>query len=111
MYALNLGPDGRVLSATLSQFAPEGQPRVEALPAGDLSEYRYGEDGFIHDPVKVEEPVLLAERNLEKGAFFSVGGNMFIATANIARGEALRPGRNCRETSIEEQIVYLYSRL
>lgn len=40
MYALNLGDDGRILSATLPEYAPEGAVTVKALPEGDLSNYR-----------------------------------------------------------------------
>ncbi len=40
MYALNLGDDGRILSATLPEYAPEDAVTVEVLPEGDLSHYR-----------------------------------------------------------------------
>lgn len=40
MFALNLGDDGRILSATLPEYAPESAVTVEALPEGDLSHYR-----------------------------------------------------------------------
>lgn len=56
MYALNLGADGRVLSATLPEYAPHGT-MVEALPEGDISEYRYVDGEYVHDPLPVEEPV------------------------------------------------------
>lgn len=57
MYALNLAPDGRVLSVTYSKYAPEDAPRVAELPDGDLYEYRFVVDVFIHDPLPaVEEP-------------------------------------------------------
>ena len=50
-YALNLSNDGRVLSATYPQYAPADAVAVEALPDGDISEYRYSGGEFIHDPV------------------------------------------------------------
>lgn len=57
MYALNLGENGRILSATYPQYAPPTQPRVEALPEGDIYEYRYVAGEYIHDPLPVEEVV------------------------------------------------------
>ena len=54
MYALNLNEDKRVLSVTFDEFAPEEQPRVDKLPEGDISEYKYIEGEFVHDPLPVE---------------------------------------------------------
>ena len=56
-YALNLGENGRILSATYEQFAVEGMPIVEALPEGEISEYRYMDGEYIHDPRPKPEPV------------------------------------------------------
>ena len=55
MYALNLAEDGRVLSVTYSKYAPEDAPRVEALPNGDVYEYRFVNGDFIHDPLPTPE--------------------------------------------------------
>lgn len=55
IYALNLADDGRVLSVTLDRFAPADQPRVETLPEGDVTEYRYVDGEYIHDPLPVPE--------------------------------------------------------
>ena len=55
MYALNLGEDGRVRSATYAKYAPESAPKVEELPEGDLYEYRYVNGVFVHDPLPKEE--------------------------------------------------------
>lgn len=55
MFALNLGENGRVLSATLPEYAPSTQPQVESLPEGDLYEYRYVDGDFIHDPLPEQE--------------------------------------------------------
>lgn len=60
-YALNLAEDGRVLSATYLEYVPEDAVedavKVDELPDGDVSEYRYdvttGE--FIHDPLPEPE--------------------------------------------------------
>lgn len=60
-FALNLSADGRVLSATLSKYAPETAVIVSQLPEGDLSHYRYVEGVFLYDPVaeSPEVPTLL----------------------------------------------------
>ena len=56
-YALNLAEDGRVLSATYPQYAPEDAVIVDALPEGDISEYIYRNGEYIHEPVEQEETV------------------------------------------------------
>ena len=53
MYALNLSEDNRVLSATFAQFAAPGQPIVNELPEGDISNYKYIGSQFIYDPLPV----------------------------------------------------------
>ena len=55
-YALNLAGDGRVLSVTFSQFAPAGAVQADALPEGDITEYRYAEGAFLHEPPAAPEP-------------------------------------------------------
>lgn len=66
IYALNLADDGRILSACIvlcwheGEDAPKtynGMPVVEMLPDGDIAEYRYVNDTYVHDPKpKPEEP-------------------------------------------------------
>ena len=57
IYALNLAEDGRILSVTYDRFAPAEQPRVETLPDGDITEYRYVCGEYIHDPMPIpDEP-------------------------------------------------------
>lgn len=57
MYALNLNEENRILSVTFDQYAPPSQPRVDALPDGDVSEYRYEGGQYIYDPLpKPPEP-------------------------------------------------------
>lgn len=57
MYALNIGDDGRILSATEDQYGAEGQPRVTELPTGetesekDISNYKYLNGGYVYDPL------------------------------------------------------------
>lgn len=53
MYALNLSDDGRILSATYPEYAPAIAITVDSLPDGDISEYRYVDGEYIHDPLPV----------------------------------------------------------
>ena len=50
-YALNLGDDGRILSATFERFAPTGAVIVAELPQGDITEYRFVDGGYVHEPL------------------------------------------------------------
>lgn len=54
-YALNLADDGRILSATYPQYAPADAVTVDALPEGDIYEYRYVDGAYIHDPLPEPE--------------------------------------------------------
>lgn len=56
MYALNLSEDNRILSVTYDEYAPENQPRVESLPEGDVTDYKFINNDFIHDPLPKPEP-------------------------------------------------------
>lgn len=57
MYALNIAEDGRVLSATFSQYAPGEAVQVLVLPEGNIVDYIYKDGKFIYDPLpKPEEP-------------------------------------------------------
>ncbi len=56
MYVLNLSEDGRVLCAYESAFAVAGSVIVDALPEGNIYEYRYENGEFIHDPLPEPEP-------------------------------------------------------
>ena len=58
-YALNLAEDGRVLSATYERFAAPGAVLVEAIPEGNLSDYRWQDGEFLYDPLP--EPVSVPE--------------------------------------------------
>ena len=61
-YALNLAPDGRVLSATYPKYAPGDAVVVDRLPEGNIADYRYMDGEFIHDPLPkedAEEPISL----------------------------------------------------
>lgn len=54
-YALNLAEDGRILSATYPQYAPADAVTVDSLPEGDIYEYRYVNNGFVHEPLSIKE--------------------------------------------------------
>lgn len=57
-YALNLGADGRVLSATYEKYAPADAVLVDALPEGNLPDYVYRDGAFAHEPLpRAEQPV------------------------------------------------------
>ena len=56
-YALNLAEDGRVLSATYERFAAPGAVLVEAIPEGNLSDYRFQDGDFVYDPLPEPDPV------------------------------------------------------
>lgn len=61
-YALNLSDDCRILSVTYPQFAPADAVIVDTLPDGDITEYRYVDGEFIHDPLPAEESVELPSK-------------------------------------------------
>ncbi len=69
MYALKLAEDGRILHVTGVEFVTgvqledgsvadllDGYVIVEAFPEGDVTEYRYVNGEFVHDPLPVQEP-------------------------------------------------------
>lgn len=66
MYALNTNEDGRILSATFPEYASEDAVTVETLPDGDISEYRYVDGDFIHDPLPEPEPTSPAPTQLDR---------------------------------------------
>lgn len=58
-YALNLAPDGRILSACkiLSGQNYNDMTLVESIPA-NVSDYKYINDIFVYSPVEVEEVIV-----------------------------------------------------
>ena len=56
--ALRLAADGRVLAAYRSNRTDEGAVIVprDALPDGDVSQYRYEGGAFVYDPLPEPEP-------------------------------------------------------
>lgn len=62
--ALNLAEDGRVLSCTYSEYAPENQPRVTQIPDDNIADYKYIDGEYVHDPLPAPpepEPVETAD--------------------------------------------------
>ena len=55
-YALNVGEDSRILSATFEKFAPVGAVLVNSLPEGNIADYLYQNGEFVYDPLPVVEP-------------------------------------------------------
>lgn len=60
-YALNLAEDGRFLSATEPQYAPNAIV-VDSLPEGDCADYRYVDGVWIYDPRPIEETIEIPTR-------------------------------------------------
>lgn len=58
-YALSLSEDGRILSVTYEQYAAKEAVLVEELPEGNVSDYRYVDGEYVHDPLP--KPVLSEE--------------------------------------------------
>ena len=56
MYALNLDKDGRILSACVCLEGFEYTNIVEALPEGNVSDYKYVDGGYVYDPLPKPEP-------------------------------------------------------
>lgn len=56
MYSLNLATDNRVLSVCECIEGMEYDIVVESFPDGDVSDYRYENGEYIHDPLPTPEP-------------------------------------------------------
>ena len=56
MYSLNLDKDGRILSACVCLEGFEYINIVEALPKGDISDYKYVDGEYVYDPLPKSEP-------------------------------------------------------
>lgn len=96
MYALNLDKDHRILSATLDQYAPKSQPRVEQLPDGDVNDYLYDNGEYVYDPLPVPpEPKTTATKKMIPSEYFTIDGTIYQATTTIPAGDAVIPGTNC----------------
>lgn len=54
-YALNLSPDGRILSATFAKYAPSDAVLVDTLPDGNITDYLYQDGTYIYNPIPEAE--------------------------------------------------------
>ena len=54
-YALNLGEDGRILSATYEKYAAENMTVVDELPEGNHADYIYENGEYIYAPISAPE--------------------------------------------------------
>lgn len=106
-YALNLSKDGRILSVTYEQYAPEGAVLVDELPEGNLSDYLYKDGKFVHDPLPEPKAITVAPRNITAGEFVTVNGVLYKATENIPNGERIIVGQNAIKTTVEAQLYEL----
>ena len=89
MYALNLAEDGRILSATFTRFAPADSVIVDALPDGNIADYRYENGKYVYDPLpepdrEPEEP----EHTLEERVA-TIESDVANLTAAIEKGLSL----------------------
>ena len=66
MYALNLGKDNRVLSVCPCIDGQTYNNAVDSFPDGDVTEYRYENGEFIHDPLSKPEPRLRKATQLDE---------------------------------------------
>ena len=90
MFALNLNPDtGRILSATLEEFATSGMPLVERLPNGDISDFLYSNGEYVYDPLPPVINYPKVSEDVEVGKIFSVNDYFYRATMPIPRGESV----------------------
>ena len=53
---MNLDADGRILSATYETYAAPSMPLVEALPDGDITDYKYIDGSYVYDPLPEPQP-------------------------------------------------------
>lgn len=76
MYSLNLDTDNRILSACVCLEGFEYMNIVDALPEGDISNYKYIGGEYVYDPLPQPEPQPVeptADDVLD--ALLGIGGN------------------------------------
>lgn len=56
MYSLNLDADNRILSACVCLEGFEYTNIVDALPEGDISDYKYIGGEYVYEPLPKPEP-------------------------------------------------------
>lgn len=55
-YSLNLGENGRILSVCPCLEGQMYENIVDSFPGGDVTDYRYENGEYIHDPLPKPEP-------------------------------------------------------
>lgn len=55
-YSLNLGENGRIMSVCVCLEGQKYENVVDSFPDGDVTEYRYENGEFIHEPQPTPEP-------------------------------------------------------
>ena len=55
-YSLNLGENGRIMSVCVCLEGQKYENVVDSFPDGDVTNYRYKNGEFIHDPLPKPEP-------------------------------------------------------
>lgn len=63
MYAITLNEENRILRATTDEFKSDTDILVEALPEGDISDYKYVNSQYVHDPLPKPEKEPTAEED------------------------------------------------
>jgi len=108
IYALNLSPDNRILSATFEQYAAPGQPIVDSLPDGNIADYLYVDGEYVYSPIPEPQPEpIRADRNYSAGELATIDGVMYEILTNIPAGVVLVERQNVHQTTIEEQLEKL----
>lgn len=64
MFAIRIDESGRVIQATMPEYATDDHIIVKDIPTGNIADYLYISGEFVHDPKpKVEnKPLTIAER-------------------------------------------------
>ena len=76
MYSLNLDAENRILSACVCLDGFEYENIVDALPEGDISDYKYIGGEFVYDPLPEPEPQPEEPTSDEiLDALLGIGGN------------------------------------
>lgn len=58
MYSLNLAEDGRILSACVCLAGQTYNNIIDALPDGDITDYKYIDGSYVYDPLPKPDPEL-----------------------------------------------------
>lgn len=81
-----------------------GQNAIWASTGDTSVEYRADTKLFIENLTKPSEDDMTANANIASGKYFMVGNNLFLSTASIATGDAIKPGTNCTALSLAEAL-------